>query len=121
MSDASPQHVEGPSEGLSMPIDDSCRSHMLEWASTYRGDVSITTTDGTQHIGYLFDQTDDFVRMDPTDGSARVQISAADIMQLHFSGRDTAAGKSFDRWIARYVDKTLAGEEAGIDSESLDS
>jgi hypothetical protein len=31
-----------------------------------------------------------------------------------------AAGKSFDRWIARYVDKTLAGEEAGIESESLD-
>jgi hypothetical protein len=49
-----------------------------------------------------------------------VQIPASDIMQLHFSGRDMAAGKSFDRWIARYVDKTLAGEEAGIESESLD-
>jgi hypothetical protein len=120
MSDSSPQDSEGPAEGLDMPIDDRCRAHMLEWASTYRGDVSITTTDGTQYIGYLFDQTDDFVRLDLTDGSARVQIPASDIMQLHFSGRDMAAGKSFDRWIARYVDKTLAGEEAGIESESLD-
>jgi hypothetical protein len=93
---------------------------MLEWASTYRGDVSITTADGTQHIGYLFDRTDNFVRLDPADGSARVKIPAADILQLHFSGRDMAAGKSFDRWIARYIDKTLGGKEAGIESESLD-
>ena len=120
MSDTSPQHDEGPFEGLDIPIDDSCRSHMLEWASTYRGDVSITTADGTQHIGYLFDRTDNFVRLDPADGSVRVKIPAEDIMQLHFSGRDMAAGKSFDRWIARYIDKTLAGKEAGIESESLD-
>ena len=119
MSDTSPQHDEGPFEGLDIPIDDRCRSHMLEWASTYRGDVSITTADGTKHIGYLFDRTDNFVRLDPADGSVRVKIPAEDIMQLHFSGRDMAAGKSFDRWIARYIDKTLAGKEAGIESEPL--
>jgi hypothetical protein len=120
MSDKiSPTQSDGPAEGLDIPIDDACRPQMLEWASTYRGDVSITVADGTQHVGYLFDRTEEHVRLDPSDGSPRVRIAASDITRLQFSGRDMAAGKSFDRWIQRYIDKTLSGEDASIESESM--
>jgi outer membrane protein assembly factor BamA len=44
----------------------------------------------------------------------RVRVRA-----IEFSGRDTAAGKSFETWMKKYVQKKLAGEEASIRSEPL--
>jgi hypothetical protein len=42
------------------------------------------------------------------------------IREIQFSGKDTAEGKTFERWIERYVQKKIAGETASIESESLD-
>src|ERR1700720_4138975 len=80
----------------------------LEKAFDYRGDVTITRKDGSQIVGYLFDRrsgsslADSFVRIIPSNVPTKVNIAYADIAALAFTGRDTAAGKTFEAWVAKY-------------------
>jgi hypothetical protein len=99
----------------------------LEQAFDYRGDVTITRKDGTKIEGYLFDRvagttlSASFVRLLPKDSDQRVKISYADIAALAFSGRDPAAGKSWDAWVRKYWTKKTTGEgDANLEPESLD-
>ena len=99
----------------------------LEQAFDYRGDVTLTRKDGTKIEGYIFDRvagatlSSSFVRVLPKDSNQRVKISYADIAALAFSGRDPAAGKSWDAWVRRYWTKKATGEgDANLQPESLD-
>lgn len=99
----------------------------LEKAFDYRGDVMITRKDGTKIEGYIFDRrtgktlADSVVRLYPKDSTEKMTISYADIAALAFSGRDTAAGKSFDAWVRKYWQKKMAGEKnIELKPESLD-
>ncbi|QNN24843.1 hypothetical protein HED60_22035 [Planctomycetales bacterium ZRK34] len=98
----------------------------LNKAFDYRGDVTITRRDGSTLEGYIFDRRtgqsldDSSVRLMPVDTDDKVEVRYADIARLEFTGKDTAAGKSFENWIKRYVEKKQAGEKASIESESLD-
>jgi hypothetical protein len=89
----------------------------LERAFDYRGDVSITRKDGSKIEGYIFDRSSEatlarsFVRLLPKDGSPRIKISYAEIAALAFSGRDMAAGKSWENWVRHYWEKKAAGEQ----------
>src|SRR5436853_4848073 len=80
----------------------------LEKAFDYRGDVTITKKDGTLIEGYVFDRkpgrtlAESLVRLIPKDQQQRVAVSYADIAGLAFSGRDTAAGKSWEAWVKKY-------------------
>jgi hypothetical protein len=88
----------------------------LEQAFDYRGDVTITRKDGTKIEGYIFDRVTgaslaaSFVRVIPKDSNQRVKISYAEIAALAFSGRDPAAGKSWEAWVRKYWVKKAAGE-----------
>ncbi|GAC1360432.1 MAG: hypothetical protein NVSMB3_08350 [Acidobacteriaceae bacterium] len=99
----------------------------LEKAFDYRGDVTLTRRDGTEVQGYIFDRRtgagleDSFVRIIPSNSKTRLSISYADVAALAFTGRDTAAGKSFDAWIKKYWEKKAAGEKnIQIEPEKLD-
>ena len=99
----------------------------LEKAFDYRGDVTITRKDGTEITGYLFDRrsgsslADSFVRIIPSGGGAKVNVAYADIAALAFTGRDTAAGKTFEAWVKKYWEKKAAGEtNIRIEPEKLD-
>jgi len=89
----------------------------LEQAFDYRGDVSITRKDGTRTEGYIFDRSngtrlaDSFVRLLPKDGSPKIKISYPEIAALAFTGRDMAAGKSWENWVRQYWEKKAAGEK----------
>lgn len=89
----------------------------LEQAFDYRGDVSITRQDGTKIEGYIFDRSngtrlaDSFVRLLPKDGSPKIKISYAEIAALAFTGRDMAAGRSWENWVRHYWEKKAAGEK----------
>ena len=48
-----------------------------------------------------------------------VVFAYSDVTSLTFSGRDTAAGKSWDTWVRKYIEKKMAGEAANIESEQL--
>jgi hypothetical protein len=98
----------------------------LEKAFDYRGDVTIIRKDGTQVEGYLFDRrqaktlSESMVRILPANGSPRVSVPYSDVAALSFSGRDSAAGKSWEAWVRKYWEKKASGEAAAIEPESLD-
>ncbi len=89
----------------------------LEKAFDYRGDVTITRKDGSKVEGYIFDRRsgtslrDSYVRLYPKNSSEKVTVLYADIGSLAFSGRDTAAGKSWEAWMKKYAEKKAAGEK----------
>jgi len=89
----------------------------LEKAFDYRGDVTLTKKDGTVIEGYIFDRktgktlNDSLVRLLPKDSNQRQMIPYAEIAALNFSGRDTAAGKSYEAWVRKYWEKRAAGEK----------
>jgi hypothetical protein len=110
-------------------VDDSdplVLAQAIDLAFNYRGDVTISRRGDDTVTGYIFDRvagdTPDVssVRVLIKDTDDRVRISYNEITQLSFSGRDTAEGRSFDSWMKKYVEKKLAGEEASIESESMD-
>jgi len=88
----------------------------LEKAFDYRGDVTITKKDGGQVVGYLFDRRsgssldDSFVRIIPANEKSKVNVAYSQIAALAFTGRDTAAGKTFEAWVKKYWEKKAAGE-----------
>jgi hypothetical protein len=99
----------------------------LEKAFDYRGDVTITRKDGSKVEGYIFDRrtgktlADSAVRLFPKDSDQKISIPYSEIAALAFSGRDTAAGKSFEAWVRKYWEKKAAGEKnIGIQAESLE-
>jgi hypothetical protein len=99
----------------------------LEKAFDYRGDVTITRKDGSKVEGYIFDRrtgktlTDSAVRLFPKDADQKISIPYSEIAALAFSGRDTAAGKSFEAWVRKYWEKKAAGEKnIGIQAEALE-
>lgn len=99
----------------------------LEKAFDYRGDVTVTRKDGSKVEGYLFDRrsgaslSDSFVRVIPSTTREKVNIAYADIAALAFTGRDTAAGKTFEAWVKKYWEKKAAGEKnIQIEPEKLD-
>ena len=99
----------------------------LEKAFDYRGDITITRKDGTKIEGYLFDRRtaatlkDSIVRLFPKNANEKISISYADIAALAFTGRDTAAGKSWEAWMKKYAAKKAAGEtNIALEPEPLD-
>jgi len=99
----------------------------LEKAFDYRGDVTITRKDGSTIEGYLFDRRaaatlkDSVVRLLPKNAREKISISYADIAALAFTGRDTAAGKSWEAWMKKYAAKKAAGEiNIALEPEPLD-
>ena len=99
----------------------------LEKAFDYRGDVTITRKDGSKIEGYLFDRRtgamlkDSIVRLYPKNSSEKISISYADIAALAFTGRDTAAGKSWEAWMKKYAQEKAAGEKnIVLEPEPLD-
>lgn len=100
----------------------------LEKAFDYRGDVTITRKDGGKVEGYVFDRRaagglgGSVVRLLPKDGGAqKVVVRYDEITRLEFTGRDTAAGKSFETWVKKYLEKKAAGEKnISLEPEKLD-
>jgi hypothetical protein len=99
----------------------------LEKAFDYRGDVTITRRDGSKLEGYIFDRATgatleaSFVRILPKDSNQRVKLSYADIAALAFSGRDPAAGKSWEAWVRKYWSRKSTGEgEASLQPDALE-
>ncbi len=127
MSQESTAPRESP-QGLSIQAanEEELRA-ALEQAFDYRGDVTILRTDGTEIQGYIFDRktgrslVDSFVRIIPADRNVKLSIPYFDIAGLTFTGRDAAAGKSWEAWVKKYLEKKAAGEKnIELKPENLD-
>jgi hypothetical protein len=54
-------------------------------------------------------------------GNERPQIPYSEIAAMAFTGRDTAAGKSYEAWVKKYWEKRAAGEKnISIEPEALE-
>jgi len=99
----------------------------FEKAFDYRGDVTLTLKDGRTINGYIFDRrtgttlADSAVRIIPATERTKLTIPYTDIAALAFTGRDTAAGKTFEAWVRKYWEKKTAGEkEIALHPETLE-
>ena len=76
----------------------------------------ITLKNGESVVGYVFDRrvgkslADSYVRVLLQESHERREIAYAEIAALAFTGRDTAAGKSWEAWVQKYTEKKAAGE-----------
>ncbi len=89
--------------------------------------MTITRKDGSKVEGYIFDRrngktlADSVVRLIPKGSSEKASIAYSDIAALVFSGRDMAAGKSWEAWLKNYWARKAAGEKnIGIQPEELE-
>ena len=120
--------VDVARQGLEVDASDpQILERAIELAFDYRGDVTVVRhSDPQPLVGYIFDRNKgstpecSAIRLIPADRDERITIAYSDIVKLSFSGRDTAAGKSFQTWMKKYVRNKLAGREASIHSESLE-
>ncbi len=116
-----PASLQGVSALLA---DRATRLDVLEKAFDFRGDVTLGLVDGSTITGYIFDrviapsETDSFVRLMLPDTGEKIKLAFTQITRVDF-GKDTAAGKSFETWIKKYIEKKRAGEKASIESEAL--
>lgn len=80
-------------------------AQVIDYAFEYRGDVSIDKVDGTTVVGYLFNRnaatTVPTVEVIEVDTGERLRLPYAQIRNIRFTGRDTAAGKSWEAWQRR--------------------
>jgi len=100
---------------------------VIEKAFDYRGDITVTRKDGSQITGYLFDRragktlADSVIRLMLAGSSDRPAIAYSDISALAFTGRDTAAGKSYEAWVRKYWEKREKGEKnISIEPDALE-
>jgi hypothetical protein len=108
---------------------------VIEKAFDYRGDVTITrrnkdknkNEDGSQITGYLFDRRigptleNSVVRLMLANSSERPAIPYSEIAAIAFTGRDTAAGKSYEAWVKKYWEKRAKGEKnISMEPEALE-
>jgi hypothetical protein len=109
---------------------------VIEKAFDYRGDVTITRKtkpNGSQNeaaseiTGYLFDRRvgstldNSVVRLILANSTERPAIPYSEIAAIAFTGRDTAAGKSYEAWVKKYWEKRAAGEKnISIEPEALE-
>jgi hypothetical protein len=100
---------------------------VIEKSFDYRGDVTVTRKNGSEITGYLFDRRigptleNSIVRLMLATGNERPAIPYSDISAIAFTGRDTAAGKSYEAWVKKYWEKRAKGEKnISIEPEALE-
>jgi hypothetical protein len=100
---------------------------VIEKAFDYRGDVTVTRKDGSHITGYLFDRrigktlNDSVIRLMLPTGNDRPAIPYSEIAGIAFTGRDTAAGKSYEAWVKKYWERRAKGEKnISIEPEALE-
>lgn len=100
---------------------------VIEKAFDYRGDVTITRKNGDEVTGYLFDRRigsaldNSVVRLILANSNERPAIAYSEIAAIAFTGRDTAAGKSYEAWVKKYWEKRAKGEtNISIEPEALE-
>ena len=108
--------VEAPLQGTSPEIaSEQAARAALEDAFDYRGDVTLTLRDGSRVEGFIFDRRSDgpalsdcVVRLIGAESDEKIVVAFSEITGLEFSGKDCAAGKSFETWMKKVQAKKLA-------------
>jgi hypothetical protein len=98
--------------------EDLTLARVIELAFDYRGNTTVVKVDGTEVEGYIFNRNtgvpEPFIEVFDVAGDGPFRISYAEIRNIKFTGRDTAAGNSWQAWRERKQrEKAAQGESAG--------
>lgn len=78
---------------------------VIDLAFDYRGNVTVVKADGTEAVGYIFNRSSDvpepFIQMFDERGDGPFKLLYSEIQSIRFTGKDTAAGKSWEAWVSR--------------------
>lgn len=99
----------------------------LEKAFDYRGDVTITTKSGEKIEAYVFNRhtgatlADSWVQYFAPNVAEKRKLAYDQIARLEFTGKDRAAGKHWEDWVAAYNERKAAGEKnIGLHPDTLE-
>jgi hypothetical protein len=77
---------------------------LVDLAFDYRGDVTVRLNDGRVLTGYVYNRDGDvdepYLQMFDPHGVSHT-LGYAEIGAIAFTGKDTAAGKSYEAWLRR--------------------
>lgn len=109
--DAAREGVESLLEGWEPVVGEGVSlEDVVDRAFDYRGDVTVVRRDGSEMVGYLFNRdaeaAEPFVQMFDRAGEGPFTIPYAEIRTIRFTGKDTAAGKSYEAWIRRKAERS---------------
>lgn len=114
-------------EGDALDASDPTRLlSSLDAIRDFRGDVTLVLHDGATVEGFVFDVIvgadlgSCALRLLVPGDATRRSVAGREIAAIRITGRDAAAGKTWENWVRRYAEKRLAGERASIESETLD-
>ncbi|MEM9253016.1 MAG: hypothetical protein AAGB29_11760 [Planctomycetota bacterium] len=106
-------------EGAVVACDsDADRAGAIDAAFDYRGDVTLRLSDGTEATGYVSNRDAGKAELTLLEAKGgRRTVAYGEVAAVVFSGRDPAAGKTWESWLKRYVDQKATGQRASIESE----
>jgi hypothetical protein len=80
-------------------------AEVIDFAFDYRGNTTIVKTDGTEVVGYIFNRNietpEPFLQFFDESGDGPFTLPYSAIVNIRFTGRDTAAGNSWKAWLER--------------------
>jgi hypothetical protein len=120
---ALPSHKPGSIEGTALSCSDpASRRHALQTAFDYRGDVTLDMGGGKKIVGFVFryDESPGVVHIYIPQGKDSIPqtFPADDVTAVHFTGEDTAFGKSWDDWTTK-AEKERVKEAERLARESV--
>ena len=87
------------------PGPDMSLAQIIEHAFDYRGNVTLSLTDGALLECYVSNRNATgpapFIEYFDVEGNGPTPLPYARIAGILFSGKDTSAGKSWDAWVKR--------------------
>jgi hypothetical protein len=80
-------------------------ARIVDLAFDYRGNTTVILRDGVHLHGYVSNRDAEagtpYLEMFDAEGGGPHRVPYADVRTIHFTGKDTAAGKSYAAWLAR--------------------
>ena len=80
-------------------------AEVIDLAFDYRGNTTVVKVDGTEIEGYVFNRDreapEPFIQIFDAAGNGPMRIPYSEIRNIRFTGRDMAAGNSWQAWLER--------------------
>ena len=80
-------------------------AEVIDLAFDYRGNTTVVRADGTEIEGYVFNRDreapEPFIQIFDAAGNGPIRIPYSEIRNIRFTGRDMAAGNSWQAWLER--------------------
>jgi hypothetical protein len=80
-------------------------AEVVDLAFDYRGNTTIIKSDGTEIVGYLFNRNrelpEPYLQYFDLAGNGPFKLLYSEIQNIKFTGKDPAAGNSWQAWLER--------------------